>query len=64
MPRDEFKKYWNRRLELSDVASNDMVSVLEDAFVDPPEPTPEELDEQKRRRSQAGRDLANARWGN
>jgi len=57
VPKVEFEKYWKRRIELADIASHDLVSVLEEAFEDPPEPTEEE-----KLRSEAGRNLVNLRW--
>jgi len=59
VPTREFEIYWNRRMELADTASNDLVAILEDAFDD----TPEEItDEEQHARSEAGRALAKARW--
>ncbi len=59
VPRHEFMKYWKRRVALADVATSDMVSVLEEAFADVPE---EVQEEEARARSEAARALANARW--
>jgi len=62
IPLKEFKRYHQRRMELADVATNDLVSYLEEAFDDTPDPTPEELEEQKNELSEWGRALANRRW--
>ena len=59
VPTREFEIYWKRRVDLADTATHDMVSILEEAFGDVPE---EELDEQAKARSEAGRDLAKLRW--
>jgi len=36
VPYNEFKIYWDRRMELADIATNDLVSYLEEAFTDAP----------------------------
>lgn len=59
VPTREFEIYWKRRMELAETATNDLVSILEEAFDD----TPEEItDEDARARSEAGRALVNLRY--
>lgn len=62
VPQREFKLYWTRRMKLAEEATTDLVSILEEAFDDIPEPTPEELDEETRILSMAGKIQANRRW--
>jgi len=64
VPTEEFEIYWERRMVLANIAKSDMVSILEEAFEDPPEPTPEELSEEARILSLAGKIQANRRWKN
>lgn len=62
VPTEEFEIYWKRRMTLASIAKSDLVSVLEEAFGDTPEPTQEEREEERTARSEAGRSLAQIRW--
>ena len=62
VPTREFKIYWKRRMDLANIAASDLVSILEEAFDDPPEPTQEEIDEETRILSKAGKIQAKRRW--
>jgi hypothetical protein len=55
VPTSEFKIYWDRRMGVADIATGDLVSVLEEAFGDAP--NEEEIDVAKKAASEAGRAL-------
>jgi len=59
VPEREFKRYWKRRMELANIASSELVSIIEEAFEEVPE---EKQDDKQKARSEAGRALVNLRW--
>ena len=60
VPTDQFRVYHRRRMELANIHTNDLVSILEEAFDDAP--TPEMIDAAKKAASEAGSALARKRW--
>jgi len=58
VPTREFKRYWDRRLALSDIGREQMINIMEEAFAEPEE----ETDEEKRVMSEAARMLVRKRW--
>ena len=60
VPTSEFKIYWKRRMGLADTATNELVSVLEEAFGDAP--NEEQISEAKKAASEAARALVKMSW--
>lgn len=61
VPTKQFKRYFERRIELADIGTRDMIGILEEAFDDAPNEE-ELIDEAKSAASKAASQLAHSRW--